>query len=273
MYNNKKGIPTHTAIGTKPALNAAKEREAKFSLFGNLDHVMSAQGRKQLQKGFTLLEILIALFIFSIVSMVMVNALHTVFNSQSITAKHAAALTKLQIALLLMSRDFEQTVNRPVTNAKEIVEAAFIGTPDTVTFTHAGIANPLGMLQRSTLQRTQYSLNNDHLIRSIWPVLDQTAKTLPSYRTLLRSITALRFEYLDNQGKFHNNWPPADQKQATFPCAVRMTLTLKKWGPLSQLYFIPAQVPAQLSGQPPGQASGQPPNQTPPGQLPNAKPN
>jgi len=225
------------------------------------------------KKGFTLLEILIALFIFSIVSMVMVSALHTVFNSQSITAKHAASLTKLQIALLLMSRDFEQTVNRPVTNAKEIVEAAFIGTPDTVTFTHAGMANPLGTLQRSTLQRTQYSLNNAHLIRSIWPVLDQTAKTLPSYRILLRSITALRFEYLDNQGKFQNNWPLADQKQAVFPRAVRVIITLKNWGTLSQLYLIPVQIPGQLPGQPPGQASGQTPNPTQPGQPPSAKPN
>src|SRR5579862_9001716 len=96
--------------------------------------------------GFTLLEILIALFIFSIVSMIMVGALHTVFNSQSTTAKHAAALTKLQIAFLLMSHDLEQTINRPITNAKGIVEAPFVGTHDTVTFTHAGAANPQGIL-------------------------------------------------------------------------------------------------------------------------------
>src|SRR5882724_2931530 len=150
--------------------------------------------------GFTLLEILIALFIFSIVSMIMVGALHTVFNSQSTTAKHAAALTKLQIVFLLMSHDLEQTINRPVTNAKGIEEGPFIGSHDTVTFTHAGFANPLGSLLHSTLQRTEYSFNNEYLIRSIWPVLDQTQKTLPSHRTLLHSVTELRFEYLDSKG-------------------------------------------------------------------------
>jgi general secretion pathway protein J len=227
--------------------------------------------------GFTLLEILIALFIFSIVSMIMVTALHTVFNSQSITAKHAAALTKLQIAFLLMSHDFEQTVNRPVTNAKGIVDPPFIGTHDTVTFTHGGVANPLGMMQRSTLQRTAYSLNNDRLIRSIWPVLDQTQKTLPSHRVLLRSTTELRFDYLDNQGKFQNNWPPADQKQSAFPRAVRVIITLKNWGTLSQLYIIPqtekppekapsGQTPGQPSAQPAGQMPGQPSMQAPSGQ-------
>jgi general secretion pathway protein J len=210
-----------------------------------------------LSKGFTLLEILIALFIFSIVSMIMVSALHTVFNSQSITAKHAAALTKLQIAFLLMSRDLEQTINRPVTNAKGLVENAFIGTPNTVTFTHAGFTNPLSSMVSSTLQRTQYSFNNAQLIRSIWPVLDQTQKTLPDHRILLHNITALRFEYLDNQGKFQNNWPQPNQKQAIFPRAVRVIITLKNKGTLSQLYLIPAQ-----TEQMPGQSS----TQTPPGQ-------
>ncbi len=224
------------------------------------------------KRGFTLLEILIALFIFSIVSMIMVGALHTVFNSQSNTAKHADAITQLQIAFLLMSHDLEQTINRPVTNAKGIVEGPFIGTHDSVTFTHAGFANPQGSLLQSTLQRTAYSLQNESLVRSLWPVLDQTQKTLPSYRTLLQSVTDLRFEYLDSKGKFQNNWPAEDQKQDIIPRAIRVTITLKNWGTLTQLFLMPQtpkpQGPAQASQ--PGQPNAQPPLQ---GQPPNAAPN
>lgn len=228
------------------------------------------------KNGFTLVEILIALFIFSIVSMIMVTGLHTVFNSQSNAEKHADALTKLQITFLLISHDFEQVINRPVTNAKKIVEGPLIGTHDTVTFTHAGFANPLGSLQRSTLQRTAYSLENEQLIRSIWPVLDQTQKTLPNKRIILRSVTNLRFEYLDNQGKFQDNWPSADQKQDVLPRAVRVTMTLKNWGTLSQLYLIPSQTlktPEQTAKQPTDQPTNQTTMQPPqPGQPPNAQP-
>ncbi|MCD6039370.1 MAG: xcpW [Gammaproteobacteria bacterium] len=208
------------------------------------------------KKGFTLLEILIALFIFSIVSLIMVGVLHTVFNSQSITEKHATRLSQLQITLLLMSHDLEQTINRPITDAKGIMEGPFIGTPDTVTFTHAGFANPMGLLQRSTLQRTQYSLINNQLVRSIWLVLDQTQQTLPIDRILLDDTTTLHFEYLDNQGKFQNTWPLADQKQVILPRAVRVIITLKNEGTLSQLYLIPA----QTLEHPSGQISGQQPN-------------
>lgn len=223
------------------------------------------------KRGFTLLEILIALFIFSIVSMIMVGALHTVFNSQSNTAKHADAITKLQIAFLLMSHDLEQTIDRQVTNAKGIAEGPFIGTHDTVTFTHAGFANPLGSQLQSTLQRTAYSLQNESLVRSVWPVLDQTQKTLPSYRTLLHSVTELRFEYLDSKGKFQNNWPIENQQQEPIPRAIRVTITLKNWGTLTQLFLMPQtpkpQAPAQAP--PTGQQNMQPPL---PGQPPSAKP-
>jgi hypothetical protein len=65
-------------------------------------------------------------------------------------------------------------------------------------------------------------------------------------------VTTLRFEYLDDKNKFYNNWPPPDQKQAIFPRAVRVSMTLKNWGTIRQLYLIPAQVPgANAPNQPP----------------------
>src|SRR5262249_40344578 len=82
--------------------------------------------------------------------------------------------------------------------------------------------------------------------RSIWPVLDQTQKTLPSHRSLLHSVTELRFEYLDRQGKFQNNWPSADNKQDIFPRAIRITLQLKNWGTLSQLFLISQTMKPQM---------------------------
>lgn len=48
-------------------------------------HTPRHDNRKQL--GFTLLEIIIALFVFSIVSMIVVGALHNVLTTQSVTEK------------------------------------------------------------------------------------------------------------------------------------------------------------------------------------------
>src|SRR5437762_2019018 len=90
--------------------------------------------------GFTLLEILIALFIFTILSFLLTAALRTVINAQSGTEDKALRLRELQMILLTMSRDIEQTVNRPITNAVGKEEAAFVGTENGFVFTHTGFA-------------------------------------------------------------------------------------------------------------------------------------
>ena len=193
------------------------------------------------KNGFTLLEILIALFIFTIVSLIMVSALHNSMTNQSETEKKSARLNELQIALILVSRDIEQVINRPIMNSKNVLENAFIGTPNTITFTRAGLANPFGQLSRATLQRVRYSLKKNNFIRDTWDGLDQVADVLPHSRILLTTVTALQFEYLDAKGNFQKSWPPPEQSHVNLPRAVRVTLTLENWGTLTQLYLIPGQ--------------------------------
>ena len=207
-----------------------KQNPSRGKIYSNISHAA----------GFTLLEILIALLIFTIVSVIMTQALHTVFTSQSRTEERAAALARLQIALLLVSRDIEQTINRPVSNAAGVSEG-LIGTTHALTFTHAGFANPFAIEQRSTLQRVRYQLTDGNLVRLTWPVLDQTTSTNPAQRKLLSGVIDLVFTYLDEQGHFTQNWNAGGQNTASLPRAVRITLTLKNWGKLSQLYLIPGQ--------------------------------
>ena len=190
------------------------------------------------KNGFTLLEILIALFIFTIVSMIMVSALHTIFNIQSATEKQSARLDQLQLAMLIISRDIEQTINRPVLNSQGAQDGPLIGAKNSITFTHGGLANPLGQLHRSTLQRTRYSLKNDTLVRESWDVLDQTPDSQINARNILNPVSELHFEYLDDKGKFQTEWPPVEQSQVPLPRAVRVSFIIKKWGKLSQLYLI-----------------------------------
>ena len=196
---------------------------------------------KQIKKmtGFTLLEILVALFIFTIIAVIMTRALHTVFDSQAVTEKRAARLAELQMAMLLLSRDIEQMIDRPIKNSELNTEAALIGTTKSITFTHGGLANPLGQLQRSTLQRTCYYQANDHLVRQTWEVLDQAPSSKPNSRPLLNELAALHFQYLDTEKHYNDRWPPANQPKApVFPTAVKVSLRLKHWGTITQVYLI-----------------------------------
>jgi general secretion pathway protein J len=190
--------------------------------------------------GFTLLEILVALFIFTIIAIIMTRALHMVFETQARTNDSSARLAALQVATLYFENDITQAVDRPIRNGNNEKEAAFIGKKDKISFTHGGNANPLGQLERSTLQRVSYSMDNHQFIRETWQVLDQISTSKSDQRHLLDKITDLRFEYLDDKGKASDSWPPADKSKSTpLPNAVRIHLTLAHWGMLTQTYIIP----------------------------------
>lgn len=198
--------------------------------------------------GFTLLEILIAMFIFTIVSLVVVTALHSALGSQAETEKKAMRMAKLQMALLILSRDVSQPIDRPIYNAKNILEAGFVGDHNTLSFTRGGFANPMGNATRSTLVRTRYSLNSkNELTRETWDVLDQSSDSQPSKRVLLKNVTQFSLLYLDAKHQFQNTWPPADNSKNPVgpPRAVRVSITLKNWGTITQLYLTPGQALAK----------------------------
>lgn len=190
--------------------------------------------------GFTLVEILVALFIFTILSLLMAGGLRTVINAQSGTEHSAERLRQLQIVFVRMSRDLEQTVNRPVKLANGKDASAFFGEPRGFAFTHGGRAGQSS--QHQVLQRTQYSFSRNALWRVVWDVLDQASNSpKPSQREVLENVGDVRFEYLDESNVFHKNWPVSGNSNQPLPRAVSVTLTIPNWGTVKQIYVIPAQ--------------------------------
>ncbi len=196
-------------------------------------------------KGFTLLEILIATFIFTIVSVIVAGGLHSMLNVQTVVNKKSDALAEWQTAFLLLSRDIQQAVNRPVTNAKGIPEEAFIGESERMTFTSGGFVNPLETSPHSALSRLTYSTKESQLIRTKWPALDAVSTSIPNDRVLLHGVTTFRLEYLDHRRVFQARWPVENEKKENglLPLAVRVTLTLEGRGTISQLYLVPGKTP------------------------------
>ncbi len=210
-------------------------------------------------RGFTLLEILIALFVFSIVSLILMNALHNVINLQSGAERSAENLRRLQMTLLLISRDVEQAVNRPILNPVGQEDPAFQGKENGFAVTHVGFANPTGVLTRSALQRTAYVVDAGKFYRETWNHLD-LASAAQVHRRLLMENVSVRFEYLNKDGRFQSEWPAEGQSnKEPLPRAVRIYLTIPPWGEMSQLYVINAQ---------PSQKVSAPPTTTPQQQTP-----
>jgi general secretion pathway protein J len=185
--------------------------------------------------GFTLIELMVALFIFAIVAMLAIGGLRSVLHTTTTINQHNQRLGECQLAGLIMSRDFTQIANRPIMIAENNEQPSLLGESDHIEFTRMGYMNPLAQFPRGTLQRTGYFLKNNQLIRETWPVLDRISETYPVQRVLLSNVSSLRFLYIDNNLQETDQW----SNMAAFPVAIIVTLYLKDLGTLQRIYQIP----------------------------------
>ncbi len=194
--------------------------------------------RPKNKAGFTLIEILFALFIFAILALLMTGALHHILNIEAASDKKAAQLADLQTTLLLFSRDITGAIDRPVVNNVDKT-LGFIAAPDSATFTHTGLANPFGRLARSTLQRVSWRLRDGQLQRLTWGSPDVVASTQPAVRVMLTGIQALHFRFLDNKNLFYPVWPPPAGTPQALPRGVEISIQSTAWGHIAQFYLLP----------------------------------
>lgn len=195
---------------------------------------------KDQRSGFTLLELLVALAIFSVLSVLAYNGIESMISSKQHVEKEADRLAALQIAVTRLSRDLEQAVNRPVRNESGEEEPAFVSRfsrEEELELTRTGWANPAGR-RRSSLQRVAYGLNEGKLLRYSRPVLDQSSGQEPYSQTLLEQVDSLEARFLDHSGNWHDQWPPATPRSRDLPRAVEITLELKDWGEIRRLLVL-----------------------------------
>ncbi len=209
-------------------------------MFTSQNNTVLSSDRKTIpSRGFTLLEILIALFIFAILSLILTSVLRRVIDTHAHTEQVANVMRETEWALLRLSRDIESTVNRPIADTSGKPEATFIGTSNRFEFTHGGFISE----EKSSLERTAYEFKEGTLFRYTWEVLDQAPSTTFHERALLTNLMDISFEYLDADKHFHATWPVEPQTLDTLPSAIRINFVYDNGGILSQLYVISAAPP------------------------------
>ena len=196
--------------------------------------------KKYKKNGFTLVEILIALFIFTIIGFILSSALRGVIDVQSGTEKKAVELQALQIAFLTLSRDIEQAVNRPVMNAQGKEEAAFVGDAHQFILTRTGVARSLNE-HASGLQRVAIVWKENTLLQRTTDSIDRTIKSHWYEKKLLDQIDKVDFYYIDEHKHAHQTWPIKGENHQPLPRAVKIVLTFTNGGMISQLYVVPTE--------------------------------
>jgi general secretion pathway protein J len=196
-------------------------------------------------RGFTLLEVLVAVFIFSIVAMLAYGGYNQLTRQSEIVDTNAARTRMIQSAVQRMAEDFEMIEPRPVREPLgESVEPALQSDKRTETLaslTRSGWSNPAGV-SRSTMQRVAYRLEDNKLERAYWNALDRTLSAEPTVATLVDHVRGVTFRFMDQNQSWHEQWPPLGYSGADAPrlrpIAVEITLDLEDWGKVVRLVEV-----------------------------------
>lgn len=160
------------------------------------------------QSGFTLIEILVALFIFAVVGLISAQLLGRTVNAYEVLDDRGQRLGQIHRAMLVVERDMLQFRNRPIRMAQgEPLPALMIGDEGALSMTRGGWRNPL-QRPRSELQRVGYRMQDEKLVRGYWSVLDRRGDEEPISQTLLEGVEELEFFAIDQNGEEHKFWPP-----------------------------------------------------------------
>jgi general secretion pathway protein J len=202
--------------------------------------------------GFTLLELLIAITIFSILATFVYAGLKVILDTEHQTSLYGKRIAKLQLGLNLMQRDIVQSVPRTVRDQYGDQQPALKSgdvSDILLELTRDGFANPM-QLPRSNLQRVGYLYEENTLYRLTWPTLDRPQESEPYRQKLIDSITSLELVFYDKALQAKRQWPPKtisvdeeEEDPRALPVSIELKMELEDLGTIRRLFRTRQPVP------------------------------
>lgn len=200
--------------------------------------------RTRSQRGFTLIEVMVALAIFVGLSFGVYQVLNQVQRSEAITRESTSRLNQLQKAILIMDTDFRQIAKRPFRTNGESGTDSWLLWQDSLLdsdsqgmlFTRLGWSNPNQQFPRGEVIKVGYRLVDTQLQRIWWRYPDTVAGDNGVNSPLLEGVLSFsaRFFY---QGQWQSDW----QEEGALPEAMALRLELDDLGEVTRVYLLPEQ--------------------------------
>jgi len=187
--------------------------------------------------GFTLLEVLVAMAIFSVIGLGAQQMLRTIIDTHEKTRDQIQGFSELSRAFVILGRDISQTVPRGIRDeyGEPLPPLILASGPYFIELTRTGWSNPIG-LARSNLQRVAYELNDKGEIkRHFWLVLDRAEDSEPISQTVLTGVDDFRILMLTEDGESRDVWPDGESN-SLLPVAAEMILQTSAFGELRKVF-------------------------------------
>lgn len=193
-------------------------------------------------KGFTLIEVLLSIFIMALIAQATTSLMSTVSNSNETISEKSVRINELQKAFSILEKDMTQMVPRHTrfsgTPSKSVLisgEGMYSSEGTGISFVRGGVLNPGAILPRGEVIRVWYRLKEGKLERAVYPYPDTIVGFEPKYEDLLTDVTSFKVRYY-KYGNWVESWPD----RINLPLGVKVEVELKDYGKLNRVFPIAA---------------------------------
>lgn len=174
-----------------------------------------------MNKGFTLIEIIISLIILSVILLISSNILSSALNYQSSTNLKLKKVNELNLASTIIRRDLRQAVNVPSRDFFGNLEpGTFNGDYSNKSISFNTFISDIS-IDTSSIKKILYFFDDNNLYRRQYYSSSPFKNDDYFESILLESISEVNFTYM-HERRWHNSWPVGDISSRKIPTLVRI---------------------------------------------------
>ena len=190
--------------------------------------------------GFTLIEILVALSLLAVMSVLTYRAVSGVLEAEQHVKQTSRLWQNLAFFFDQLERDALHAVNRPIRDNWGMAQPAWVlrspetaGELPTLEWTRLGDQG----VRDSDTRRIGYRLRAGTIEYLQWPVLDRALETKMTSIPVAEKITSIRWRCLTQDGRWLEIWPVPGMAE-NLPRALEVIVTLEDGTSVSRLIAV-----------------------------------
>jgi len=189
------------------------------------------------QHGFTLLEMMLAIALFALVSAMAFFLMQGVIRNSEITQQRSISFSEIQRTLMLLEQDVTQAIIRPPIPGSNNPVPEFTYRQQSQDITLALLRgnwlNPGGYLPRSTLQRIVWRWHHARLERLSFTDADSMSEQPAQSDVQLEEVSYFQLRFWRN-----SHWETRWAGGYSLPQAIEVTLDVTGYGRFQRILMI-----------------------------------